>query len=97
MLWVATLGKLAPGYGRLRNVPLISTSIFGTVYVASPFTFVCHPDSRWQKACGHCPTPPRKVSRNGPCRPRDRRYRSRVLRGHAAFVLDVVPGAEPAL
>ena len=28
-LWVATLGKLAPGYGRLWNVPLISTSAFG--------------------------------------------------------------------
>ncbi len=64
MLWLCTDGNSFPGYGRLRNVPLISTSIFGTVYVARPFTFVFHPDSRWQDDCGHCPTPPRNVSRN---------------------------------
>ena len=22
---------------------------------ASPLSVVCHPDSRWQNACGHCP------------------------------------------
>ena len=35
-LWLVTLGKLLPGYGRLWNVPLNSTSIFGMVYDASP-------------------------------------------------------------
>src|SRR5688572_1332893 len=68
-LWLCTEGNSLPGYGRLLNVPLSSTSIFGIVYDASPFRFVFHPDSRWQKACGHCPMPPRNVSRNPPVPP----------------------------
>src|SRR5215475_898865 len=68
-LWLWTDGNSLPAYGRLRNVPLISTSAFGTLYVTRPFRFVCHPDSRWQNACGHCPTPPRNVSRNPPVPP----------------------------
>ena len=62
-------GLAALAYGTLRKVPLNSTSIFGMVYVASPLKVVCHPDSRWQNACGHWPIPPRKVSRNPPVPP----------------------------
>src|SRR5215510_2453731 len=68
-LWLCTEGNSFPGYGRLRNVPLSSTSTFGMVYVASPFRFVCQPDSRWHDDCGHCPMPPRNVSRNPPVPP----------------------------
>ena len=83
--------------GRLWNVPLTSTSIFGTLYVASPFKFVCHPDSRWQKACGHCPRPPRNGRGTVRAAPGTEDVELRVLRDHAARVLDDVPGAEPAL
>src|SRR5262249_61698267 len=61
-LWLCTEGKLLPGYGRLRNVPLSCTPIFDRSEIASPFTFVCHADSRWQNAFGHCPAPPRNGS-----------------------------------
>src|SRR5436190_22923329 len=57
-LWLVMDGKLPPGYGRLWNVPLTSTSILGTLYDASPLTFVCQPDWRWQKDCGICARPP---------------------------------------
>src|SRR5689334_22593790 len=58
-LWLATLGKLEPGYGRLCHVALSRTSIFGTLYDASPLTLVRKPDSRWQYACGSCASAPR--------------------------------------
>src|SRR5262245_6581761 len=54
-LWLCTDGNSFPGYATLLSVPLTSTSIFGTVYEASPLRFVFHPDSRWQNCCGHCP------------------------------------------
>src|SRR5262249_24009958 len=52
-LWLWVDGNSFPAYGRLRNVPLTSMSIFGTLYVASPLMFVCQPDSRWQNCSGH--------------------------------------------
>ena len=97
-LWLCTEGNSFPGYGRLLNVPLTSTSIFGTVYEASPLMFVFHPDSRWQNCCGHWPTPPRNVSRNAAsAAPRTEDVVLRVLRDHAARVLDDVAGAGAAL
>src|SRR5687767_6197688 len=55
-LWLVMLGKLLPGYGTLCHVPLSRTSILGMLYEASPLMFVFHPDSRWQKDCGHWPS-----------------------------------------
>src|SRR5215831_10230119 len=57
-LWFVMDGKFPPGYGRLWNVPLMSTSTFGTLYDARPFRFVSQPDSRWQNDCGICARPP---------------------------------------
>ena len=97
-LWLCTEGNSFPGYGRLLNVPLISTSIFGTVYVASPLKFVFHPDSRWQNCLRPLPdAAEERVEEPARAAPGTEDVVLRVLRDHAARVLDDVAGAGAAL